>query len=273
MSKNFLFCVTPIEDSATSQLSQVLEKRVELVSRRKLPALWRFHDWLNRRPKALPEVLQKRRKRHAFLGLWVWAMSVFLLIPSVMEPGEMWLPLVVSLGCFVIGCISLWNTKRGLLAAINLFQGIVLCAGALADREQLGPLLIPGVGCVLIGLVAFYCSNVRKRASRFDREAEAMVQHQKSLPEMQSLQVRFEESGLALGKESAEEERRIGYEVFEFVAETRDLLVVICNDIAVVLQKKDLQQGNMDALRDLLNSKIQYIYLGADGEGNEASEK
>lgn len=255
MEQTFSFCVTPIDDALAPQLGRVLEKRTERESRRRLPALWRLRDWLHKMPKARPEILERRRKREALLGLWVWAMSVFLMVPSVMDPSALLVPLVVSCGCFFVGCSAMWRIKRGLLAAVNLALGAVLLLGALADRGQLGPLLFPGLVCAVAGLAALASKCASRRGSSFDRQAAALLRRRAEGPGMESVRIRFDADGMTVSPGAESPSVCVAYADMLFVGETEDLLVPVYNQKALVLQKKDLLEGGMDQLREFLRAR------------------
>ena len=127
----FVFELTKYNDiSFKSQVSKALEKRTELVSRNEYPQLWKYIDKLNSKKKAPEEVLKKRRSRYKVYGIILLLLSLFLLIPSLMEPKEMLIPLLV--GAFGVG-IGILNIKYGIKskkekltsfdkAAIQLFK-------------------------------------------------------------------------------------------------------------------------------------------------------
>lgn len=270
MEQTFSFSVTPIDDALAPQLSRVLEKRTELESRRRLPALWRLWDWLHKMPKARPEILERRRKREAFLGLWVWAMSVFLMVPSVMEPSALLAPLVVSCGCFFVGCSAMWRIRRGLLAAVNLGLGVFLLLGALADRVQLGALLFPGFVCVAVGLAALASKRAGRRGSSFDRQAAALLRQRAEGPGMESVRIGFDADGMTVSDGTESPSVCIAYADLLFVGETEDLLVPVSGQKALVLQKKDLQEGKMDQLRELLRARTALEAVSPEKDGIES---
>ena len=127
----FVFELTKYNDiSFKSQVSKALEKRTELVSRDKHPQLWKYTDKLKSKKKAPEQVLEKRRSRYKVYGIVLLLLGLFLLIPSLMEPKEMLIPLLV--GAFTVG-IGILNIKYGVKskkvkltpfdkAAIQLFR-------------------------------------------------------------------------------------------------------------------------------------------------------
>ena len=218
MESGFLFGVTLIDDALTPQLSQVLERCTQLASRKRLPVLWRLSDWLNRVPKADPEVLKKRRKREGVLGAVLWAVSMFLLVPSVME-------------------------------------------GALLAFEELKALLVPGILCLAAGVWALAGKRLRWKESCFDRQARELVRQRGTVTNLESAQVEFTEEGMVLSDGTDVGAQCFEYPEFFFVAETEALLVPVCGQRAVVLQKKDLREGSMEQLRVFLQERVSYERL------------
>ncbi|HHX61076.1 MAG TPA: hypothetical protein GX707_10250 [Epulopiscium sp.] len=93
----FVFVLTKYNDvSFKQQVSKVLEKRTELVSRNIHPQGWKYVDKMNSKENATEEVLKKRRSRYKIYGVLLLLLGVFLLIPSLMAPKEMLIPLVVG---------------------------------------------------------------------------------------------------------------------------------------------------------------------------------
>ncbi|NLY46075.1 MAG: hypothetical protein GX053_08840 [Tissierella sp.] len=127
----FVFVLTKYNNiSFKPQVSKTLEKRTELVSRKEHPQVWKYVDKMNSKEKASEEVLKKRRSRYKIYGIFLLFLGFFLLIPSLMEPKEMIIPLLV--GAFTVGIGLLYfsygrNLKKVKLtlfdkAAIKLFS-------------------------------------------------------------------------------------------------------------------------------------------------------
>ncbi|WFA10188.1 YcxB family protein [Tissierella sp. Yu-01] len=107
----FNFALTKYNDvSFKPQVSKALEKRTELVSRKKYPKVWKYTDKMSSKRKASEEVLKKRRGRYIY-GIILLLLGFFLLIPSLIEPKEMLIPLLV--GAFTVG-IGILNIKYGI---------------------------------------------------------------------------------------------------------------------------------------------------------------
>lgn len=261
MKSGFLFGVTLIDDALAPQLSQVLERCTQLASRKKLPLLWKLIDRLAGVPKAGPEVLKKRRKREGVLGVVLWAVSVFLLIPSVMEPRALGGPLVLSVVGFLMSCAAMKSTKRRLMAGLNLAMGTFLCLGALLAFEELKALLVPGILCLAAGVWALAGKYLRRKESGFDRQAKELVRQRRTVPNLESARVAFTEQGMILSDGTDVGAQCFEYPEFLFVGETEALLVPVCGQRAIVLQKKDLREGSMEQLRVFLGERIAYEQL------------
>ena len=105
----FVFVISKYNNvSFLPQVSKALEKRTELVSRNKLPQMWKYIDKMNSRGKASEEVQKKRRSRYKMYGVLLLLLGLFLLIPSLMEPEEMSIPLLFGTFAVGMGVLYLW---------------------------------------------------------------------------------------------------------------------------------------------------------------------
>ncbi|NMA83970.1 MAG: hypothetical protein GX962_08910 [Epulopiscium sp.] len=107
----FVFVLTKYNSASFKpQVSKALEKRTEIVSRKEHPKVWKYVDKMNSKEKASEEVLKKRHSRYKIYGVFLQILGFFLLIPSLMEPKEMLIPLLV--GAFTVG-IGILNFRYG----------------------------------------------------------------------------------------------------------------------------------------------------------------
>lgn len=96
--------------SAEEQLVEPLKKITELNSRKKVAALWKIVDGLNRRKKHVSkEVINRRIKRYRIWGFLIVLMSLFLFIPSITSPKELLVPLILSSITTVIGLFFVFS--------------------------------------------------------------------------------------------------------------------------------------------------------------------
>ena len=111
--KNFIFSLKPYDtDALASQVAWMLEKRTELVSRKKLPGLWKLTDKLNAVPRAPEAEVKRRKERQRCWGGLFLVMGIFLFIPGVMQPQELPVPLVVGFFAILMGLLYLRKDDR-----------------------------------------------------------------------------------------------------------------------------------------------------------------
>ena len=226
MQTEFVFRITEMDtDALHPQVCRALEKRVELHSRQKCPAMWRLTDRLRSVKKVPAPVRQRRRKRRTVLALVNWLLAIFALLPSLLSPGELWPVLLAGAVCFGVGITVLWRNARRLLGVLQLTVGALLCLGGGANPEELGRLL----------------------------------QGREHVDGQEKIQVRFTEAGMVFWQtETGTQSEPMAYPDFENLLETEDLLMVIYGDRALLLQKKDLQTGTMPELRVFLQARAPY---------------
>lgn len=261
MEPEFVFEVTTIDDRLAPQLSRVLRYCADFSSRQKLPVLWEFTDRLNRIPKADPEILEKRRRREGMWGIVLWGLSLFLLVPSVMDPSELAAPLVLSVLGFFLGCIAMRSRKRKLLGGLNLAMGIFLCLGAFLEYTHLKALLIPGILCLAVALWALAAKQTHRKEFVFDRQARELIRQRRTVADMERMRVIFSDEGMVLSDGTETGAQCFVYDEFLFVGETEELLVPVCGQRAVVLQTKDLCSGSLEELRMFLQERVTYKWI------------
>lgn len=261
MEPEFVFEVTTIDDRLAPQLSRVLRYCADFSSRQKLPVLWEFTDRLNRIPKADPEILERRRRREGMWGIVLWGLSLFLLVPSVMDPSELAAPLVLSVLGFFLGCIAMRSRKRKLLGGLNLAMGIFLCLGAFLEYTHLKALLIPGILCLAVALWALAAKQTHRKESVFDRQARELIRQRRTVADMERMRVIFSDEEMVLSDGTETGAQCFVYDEFLFVGETEELLVPVCGQRAVVLQTKDLCSGSLEELRMFLQERVTYKWI------------
>ena len=91
----FLFKPEKLSEDLKYQVSEAIAKRAEIFSRKRYPGLWEKTDRLNE--KKLPEEALIRRKRfRRFYGIVCIVLGIFLFVPGLIKPGELFVPLVVG---------------------------------------------------------------------------------------------------------------------------------------------------------------------------------
>lgn len=103
--------------------------------------------------------------------------------------------------------------------------------------------------------------RLRRKESCFDRQARELVRQRGTVTNLESAQVEFTEEGMVLSDGTDVGAQCFEYPEFFFVAETEALLVPVCGQRAVVLQKKDLREGSMEQLRVFLQERVSYERL------------
>ena len=106
--KNFIFSMKPYDvDVLATQAAWMLEKRIELSSRKRLPGLWKITDKLNAVPRAPEAELKRRREHNRWWGGLLLVMGIFLFVPGIMKPQELPGPLVMGFFAIVMGLLYL----------------------------------------------------------------------------------------------------------------------------------------------------------------------
>lgn len=193
------------------QVSRILEKRTELVSRGRLPGAWKVIDGINSTRKTAP-VPKPHSKVY---GIILIALGIFLFVPGVMKPGELLVPLIA--GAF------------GILAGVlSLLRG-------------------------------------RKPAQNpFDKSAALFLDGRDTIPEGQTSQVTFSDAGFTVITQSGTapvETSEVSYADVEYIIESDDLLGITYNEQIIVLQKKDMVEGDVSDLSEFFSGTVSYHSL------------
>lgn len=98
----YIFNITNIDNSTLiPQISKAFEKRNEILSRKKYPKLWRYVDRHKSNKVLTEKELKGQRIRTRLLGTVNLALGIFLFVPGLMKPDELFIPLIV--GAMAIG--------------------------------------------------------------------------------------------------------------------------------------------------------------------------
>ena len=98
-------------DALVPEVSQALEKRVELVSRQKLPGMWKATDRLSQGGNS-GEMPRGRLIYRRVVGIALIVLGLFMLIPGLMQPRELLFPLIAGICGLAVGVHSLWSTLK-----------------------------------------------------------------------------------------------------------------------------------------------------------------
>lgn len=107
---DFIFKPEKLTSELTSQAAEAIDKRAELASRKKYPGLWEKTDALNKN-SAPEEVLRRRKTRHVIYGVFLIAIGIFLFVPGIMKPKELFVPLIVGAFSFINGIFAVLPRK------------------------------------------------------------------------------------------------------------------------------------------------------------------
>ncbi len=124
----FIFKPEKCTPELTEQVSAAIAKRTELASREKYPGLWEKTDKLNEKNLSAP-ALKRRKTFRKIYGIICIALGIFLFIPGLMEPKELFVPLVVGACATILGISAVIPRKtnaerfekkaKKLISAIN----------------------------------------------------------------------------------------------------------------------------------------------------------
>ena len=108
-NKIFTFRISPYEtEKLLPQVSRALEKRMELVSRERYPGMWKATD----RFRDAAQGRSRSRLRTRVLSVMCLAAGIFLLIPGIMKPGELFIPLLAGAAATLFGILGLWGSRK-----------------------------------------------------------------------------------------------------------------------------------------------------------------
>lgn len=106
---HFSFQISPYDaDNLLPQVSRVLEKRTELVSRKKYPGLWKLTDQFN----AMSHMRTRSNLRTRLMSILCLVLGIFLFVPGIMEPQELLVPLLAGACAIGAGIGGLWRSGR-----------------------------------------------------------------------------------------------------------------------------------------------------------------
>ena len=136
--KNFIFSMKPYDtETLAEQTAWMLEKRVKLASRKRLPGLWKVTDKLNAVSRAPEAELKLRRERRRRWGGLFLVMGVFLFVPGVMKPQELPVPLVTGLLAIVLGVLYLRRDDRKKNSYVKKAKKLLESMNASTENQKL----------------------------------------------------------------------------------------------------------------------------------------
>ena len=90
------------------QVAKVLDKRMEIVTREQFPKMWKLTDKLHSMTKGNT----RSKLRIKVMSVVCLALGVFLLVPSLMEPHELFVPLIAGSIATLFGIGGLWFNRK-----------------------------------------------------------------------------------------------------------------------------------------------------------------
>ena len=100
--ETFDFHITSYDtEKLLQQVSEALEKRTELRSRERYPALWENIDKLN----AMSKGKRRGRLRSKVMSIICLGLGVFLVVPGLMKPQELFVPLLTGVFAVIVGFV------------------------------------------------------------------------------------------------------------------------------------------------------------------------
>ncbi|MDO5061924.1 MAG: hypothetical protein Q4D77_02005 [Peptostreptococcaceae bacterium] len=128
----YIFQITRIDaENKEKQVSKMLEKRVEIISRSKAAPIWRITDRLNQNRSSSTISEEVRKKRRARMKIWsilLILLGIFLIVPALMDPRGLLMPLLFGGLLILYGITNLTVSKESSQifdqAAKNLLKNV-----------------------------------------------------------------------------------------------------------------------------------------------------
>ena len=130
---DYIFHISPYDtEKLLPQVSRALEKRTEMVSRERFPGLWKHTD----RFRSMARGRKRSRLRTRGMSALCLAAGIFLAVPGLMEPRELFVPLLVGAAAMGAGIIGLWQSRARKKNQFDRAAKIVLEGKDKSSAEQ-----------------------------------------------------------------------------------------------------------------------------------------
>lgn len=152
------------------------------------------------------------------------------------------------------------RVKSIVLSIICILIGIILFVpSVLYPQEHIGSLIISAFSIIhgIVGLVLI-CStaNGKKRLNKqFEKAAVALLENTDAAVSSNKTTVIFTSSHMEISLSDTKNESA-AYSNIECVIESKKTFLIVFDSRVVILQKKDIAEGNADILRGILHSSI-----------------
>ena len=114
-------------ENLSYEISETVAKRTEIFSRKKFPGLWEKTDALNAKNLSAP-ALKRRIRLRRFYGIICIALGIFLFVPGLVNPRELFVPLIVGAFAIIFGISAViprkTNAEKFLKKAKKLAKAI-----------------------------------------------------------------------------------------------------------------------------------------------------
>ena len=108
-NENYIFQISPYDiNCLLTQVSKALEKRTELISRERYPDMWQFTDRMN----TAAQGKSRSSFRTKLLSIVCLVVGIFLLVPGLIKPQELFMPLLAGTAALMIGIVGLWCSRK-----------------------------------------------------------------------------------------------------------------------------------------------------------------
>lgn len=206
-ARRFVFRLTPYDtELLLPQVRKALKMRTELLSRQRYPALWAQTDRFRKMSKGRT----RSRLRTTVMSLLCLVLGLVLLVPGLMEPEELFVPLVAGAVAVLSGAMGLWSVCR-------------------------------------------------KPRDAFDAPARKLLSGAENIPSGQGSVIFTPEGFEISGAET--ESQQVPYSEVETAVKTADALLIVYADRVMLLQDRDLAEGEQGGLDKLLRQKISAYHV------------
>ncbi len=106
---SYIFEISPYDTTRLlPQLSKALEKRTELISRERYPGMWKQTDRLSDASQGKT----RSGRRSKLMSVLCLSVGIFLLVPGLVKPQELFGPLLVGAAAVIYGIVGLWRGRK-----------------------------------------------------------------------------------------------------------------------------------------------------------------
>ena len=247
----------PLPEEFPAQQEELAELILELGGRKHLPKVWKLVDRLRARPKAAPEILEKRKKRRAALELLTLLLALFALGPAVIAPKELLSVLLAGAVCLGASIVSLWKNHRRLLAVPMLLAGLFYGIAGMGGGEEFKPLLVLGFVLITVAVVALLPRRKKQNHTAME-DIAALFERRSSIREDQPIHICFSPQGVQ-ARTQEEQSEPVPYDAVSGILETADLLVVVLDKQGFLLAKSELAEGAFSDFKSALSPMVLWL--------------